>query len=72
MREQQKYEKRIHKYVDNTVNDLHHEIKFQICVKNIIIIITQFPQHFFAETDTKKCKYAYAKASAFANYQDKF
>ena len=32
IREQQKYEKRLQKYVDNTVNGLHHQIKFEICV----------------------------------------
>ena len=46
IREQQKYEKRTQKYVDNTVYGLRHEIKFEICVKNIIIII-QLPWHFF-------------------------
>ena len=46
-REQQKYEKRTQKYVDNTVNGLRHEIKFEIYVKNIIIIIIQLPRHFF-------------------------
>ena len=45
IKEQQKYEKRTKKYKDNTVNDLHHEIKFEICVKNVIII--QLLQHFF-------------------------
>ena len=34
IREQQKYEKRIQKYVDNIVNDLHQEIKLEIYVKN--------------------------------------
>ena len=29
-REQQKYEKRTQKYVDNKVSDLRHEIKFEI------------------------------------------
>ena len=29
-REQQKYEKRTQKYVDNKVSDLCHEIKFEI------------------------------------------
>ena len=46
IREQQKYEKRTQKYVDNTAYGLRHEIKFEICVKNIIIII-QLPWHFF-------------------------
>ena len=44
IREQQKYEKRTQKYVDNTLNDMHHKNKFEICVKNIII---QLPWHFF-------------------------
>ena len=30
----------------DTVNGLRHEIKFEVCVKNIIIII-QLPRHFF-------------------------
>ena len=47
IREQRKYEKRLQKYVYNTVNSLRHEIKFEICVKNIIIIIIQLPRHFF-------------------------
>ena len=47
IRKQQKYEKRLQKYMDNTVNGLHYEIKFEICVKNIIIIIIiiQLPRH---------------------------
>ena len=32
--EQQKYEKRIHTFVDYTVNDLRHEFKFENHVKN--------------------------------------
>ena len=44
IREQQKYEKRTQKYVDNTLNDMRHKNKFEICVKNIII---QLPWHFF-------------------------
>ena len=39
IREHQKSENRTQKYVDNTLDDLCHEIKFQICVENIIIII---------------------------------
>ena len=31
---EQKYEKRIQTFVDNAVNDLHHEIKVEIRVKN--------------------------------------
>ena len=46
IKEQQKYEKRILKYVDNTVNNVCHEIKFEVCVKNIIIINIQLPEHF--------------------------
>ena len=34
IREQKKYEKRIQTSVDNTVNDLRYEIKFEICVKD--------------------------------------
>ena len=33
IREQNKYEKRIHTSVDNTVNDLRYEIKFENRVK---------------------------------------
>ena len=42
---EQKYEKRTQKYVNNAVNDLHHEMKFEITEKNIIII--QLPRHLF-------------------------
>ena len=31
---QKKYEKRIHTSVDNAVNDLRYEIKFENCVKD--------------------------------------
>ena len=34
IREQNKYEKRIHTSVDNTVNDLRYEIKFENRVKD--------------------------------------
>ena len=34
IREQKKYEKRIRHFVDNTVNDLHYEIKFENHVKD--------------------------------------
>ena len=71
-REQQKYEKRTQKYVDNKVSDLCHEIKFEIWVKNIINIIIQLPQHFFAEADTEKHRYASAKALAYADCRGKF
>ena len=44
--------------MDNIVNYLPHENKFEIYLKNIIIII-QLPRHFFfAEADTKKHRYA--------------
>ena len=33
LREQKKYEMRAQTSVDNTVNDLHYEIKFEKCVK---------------------------------------
>ena len=33
-REQQKYEKRMQTSLDNTLNDLRHEIKFENCVKH--------------------------------------
>ena len=34
IREQKKYEMRTQTSVDNTVNDLHYEIKFENCVKD--------------------------------------
>ena len=34
IREQKKYEKRVETSVDNTVNDLHYEIKFENRVKD--------------------------------------
>ena len=34
IREQKKYEMRTQTSVDNTVNDLRYEIKFENCVKN--------------------------------------
>ena len=34
IREQKKYKTRIQTSVDNTVNDLRYEIKFENCVKN--------------------------------------
>ena len=37
--------------VDNTVNNLRHEIKFEICLKNIIIIIIQFPRQILKNVD---------------------
>ena len=33
-KEQKKYEMRTETSVDNTVNDLHYEIKFENCVKD--------------------------------------
>ena len=53
--------KRTQKYVDNIVNDLHHEIKFEICVSI-----------FFAKADTKKRRYASGKALPFVDCQGKF
>ena len=34
IKEQKKYEMRTETSVDNTVNDLHYEIKFENCVKD--------------------------------------
>ena len=34
VREQQTYKIRIQTFVDNTVEDLHYEIKFENCVKD--------------------------------------
>ena len=60
IREQQKYEKRIQISVDNTVNGLHDEIKFENCVKNeytffyswksilLRFLRIQWLEHFFA------------------------
>ena len=41
IKEQKKYEMKIQTSVNNTVNDLHYEIKFENCVKdkNIIFIM---------------------------------
>ena len=41
IKEQKKYEMKIQRSVNNTVNDLHYEIKFENCVKdkNIIFIM---------------------------------
>ena len=36
IREQKKYEKRIQTSVDNTVNDLRYEIKFENCVEELL------------------------------------
>ena len=90
IREQKKYEMRTQTSVDNTVNDLRYEIKFENCVKDknnffikwktaffswkkkILFSDTHFlkiPKNlvtsafFFAEADTKKHRYASAKAS---------
>ena len=77
IREQQKYEKKTQKYVDNTVNGLRHEIKFEIilCEKHhhrhhhhhSIPSIFFFRFFFLAVTDTKKRRYALTKASAVLN-----
>ena len=60
--------------MDNTVNGLRYKIKFEICVKNmiVIILIIQLPRHFSAEADTKKFRYTLAKASAFADCRGEF
>ena len=90
IREQTKYEQRIQTSVDNTVNDLRYEIKFENCVKDKnnffikqnIAFLSWTKIHFilgdiffkisknfftsaffFAEADTKKHRYASAKAS---------
>ena len=36
IREQKKYDKRNQTSMDNTVNDPHYEVKFEICVKDKI------------------------------------
>ena len=51
IREQQKYEKRIQTSVDNTANDLLHEIKFENRVENknnflLSKLFLSFLQHF--------------------------
>ena len=45
--------------VDTKVSDLCYAVKFENHVKN--------KNNFFAEADTKKHRYASAKASAFAD-----
>ena len=48
IREQKKYEKRMQTSVDNTVNDLRYEIKFENCVKdkNNFFITRHIAFHF--------------------------
>ena len=46
IREQKKYEKRIQTSVDNTVNDLRYEIKFENCVKDKNNFFVK--KHFFS------------------------
>ena len=48
IREQKKYERRIQTSVDNTVNDLRYEIKFENCVKgkNNFFITRHIAFHF--------------------------
>ena len=59
IREQHKCEKRTQKCVDNTVNDLCHEILWKTLSFSYL--------SFFAKAETKKCRYALAKALVFAN-----
>ena len=61
-------EREYRKDVDNIVNDLPHENMFEICLKNIIPL----PQHYFAEADSKKHRYASAKALALADAEANF
>ena len=50
--------------VDTKVSDLCYAVKFENHVKN--------KNNFFAEADTKKHRYASAKASAFADCRGEF
>ena len=53
IREETRYKKRIQRSVDNTVHDLHYEIKFENCVKDKInfllsrIFLFFFKQNYF-------------------------
>ena len=71
--------------MDKKGNDLRYAVKFENHVKNknnffikqniscyLNHLRIQLPQHFFAEADTKKHRYALAKASAFADCQGQF
>ena len=49
IREQKKYETRTHTSVDNTVNDLRCEIKFENCVKDKITFLLSETLLFFLE-----------------------
>ena len=62
-------EREYRKDVDNIVNDLPHENMFEICLKNIIIPL---PQDYFAEADSKKHRYASAKALELADTEANF
>ena len=51
IREQRKYVKRIQTSVDDTVNDLRYQIKFENCVKdkNITFLVTETLLVFFKQ-----------------------
>ena len=51
IREQRKYVKRIQTSVDDTVNDLRYQIKFENCVKdkNITFLVTKTLLVFFKQ-----------------------
>ena len=69
IRKQKKYEMRTQTSVDNIVNDLRYEIKFENCLKdknNFFIKQNIFYSHFFfffCWADTKKDRCASVKAS---------
>ena len=76
--------KRITISVDNTVNDLHHEIKFENCVKNkniyflfleeyfIRFLRIQLLQHFFCWDRYQKHRCTSEKASAVNKFWVEF
>ena len=45
-KEQKKYEQRIQTFVDNTVNDLHHEIKFEYIFEMFETFLFFFKQKY--------------------------
>ena len=47
IREQKKYDKRNQTSMDNTVNDPHYEVKFEICVKDKINFFIKHNISFF-------------------------
>ena len=54
--------------MDNIVNDLRHENKFEICLKTSS---SSFNCHsfFFSEADSKKHSFSSAKGSTLADYR---